>query len=94
MLARRAARKRLLAHHTRESRGSTQSLSLARAPVLQAGGSTLLATLGHQPGITLQEIHMSRPSWSDIPSGRKILMCVRDPIDRVVSAFNYRHPQR
>ena len=43
--------------------------------------------------ITVSEVHMDRPDKTVLDSGFPV-MSVRDPIARVVSAFNYRHPAR
>ena len=37
-------------------------------------------------------VHMHRPQWQRNES--ELLMTTRDPVDRIVSAFNFRHPTR
>ena len=42
--------------------------------------------------LNVSEVHMRQPG-RQTPWG-KIVMTTRDPLDRIVSAFNYRHPTR
>ena len=78
---------------------TTPALSVTNVQFLHVGkaaGSTVQDVLNRltKPGggkcLDVTGVHMHRPH----SYGSKIVICTRDPLDRVVSAFNYRHPYR
>jgi hypothetical protein len=55
----------------------------------KTGGTTIDTILhGWSSCIRVKDVHMFRPSPSDL-GGKKVVVSTRDPIARVVSAFNY-----
>ena len=52
----------------------------------KCAGSSLAAELSQQ-GYSFNHIHMSRPT---LPTNRKVVVLVRDPVERFISAFNWR----
>ena len=66
---------------------------IAQAALIHVGecaGWTVRDTLRNY-GITVWEYHMRQPEPSDLQK-RKTAITTRDPVDRAVSAFNWRHP--
>ena len=66
---------------------------IAQAALIHVGkcaGWTVRDTLRNY-GITVWEYHMRQPTPSDLQK-RKTAITTRDPVDRAVSAFNWRHP--
>jgi hypothetical protein len=74
----------------------THGIEVQFLHVGKCAGSTVEAVLRNleRPGggkcLSVSPVHMNRPTGF----GKKIVMSTRDPLDRVVSAFNYRHPYR
>ena len=71
-------------------RAKNDVAQVALVHVGKCAGWTVRDTL-RQYGITVWEYHMRQPVLLDL-DGQKTAITTRDPLDRVVSAFNWRHP--
>tara|TARA_B100000795_G_scaffold235378_1_gene194985 strand:- start:251 stop:2494 length:2244 start_codon:yes stop_codon:yes gene_type:complete len=71
-------------------RAKTDVAQVALIHVGKCASWTVRDTLVNN-GITVWEYHMRQPEFSDLEK-RKTAITTRDPLDRVVSAFNWRHP--
>ena len=68
----------------------TLTAQVALVHVGKCAGWTVRDTLRHY-GISVWEYHMRQPAPADLQK-RKTAITTRDPVDRAVSAFNWRHP--
>eukprot|EP00908_Phaeocystis_cordata_P012304 Transcript_23269.p1 GENE.Transcript_23269~~Transcript_23269.p1 ORF type:complete len:269 (-),score=12.79 Transcript_23269:139-945(-) len=74
-----------------------RNVTIVFVHVGKAGGDSILSALSRsckRPGCNLRpQIHMRPVRLADLAGTSAVVVSYRDPVDRFVSAFNWRHPR-